>query len=84
MWPKLNEKLNGTFKGTLQEKHIQANSTGRFSMWKIFFVEIKNILEIPVTIYTPIDVDKNKWGIYFHGCGKIIRILLLIMINDLM
>jgi hypothetical protein len=53
-------------------------------MWKIFFVEIKNILEIPVTIYTPIDVDKNKWGIYFHGCGKIIRILLLIMINDLM
>jgi hypothetical protein len=29
-------------------------------------------LEIPVTIYTPIDYNKEKLGIYFHGGGKII------------
>jgi hypothetical protein len=26
-----NAKLNGTFKGTLEEKTVKANSTGRFS-----------------------------------------------------
>ncbi len=27
-------------------------------------------LEIPITIYTPIDANKDKLGIYFHGGGK--------------
>ncbi|CAF3461909.1 unnamed protein product [Rotaria socialis] len=47
-----NEKLIGTFKGTLQEKHV-----------------LVNCAEIPITIYTPIDVNKDKLVIFFHGGG---------------
>jgi acetyl esterase/lipase len=31
-------------------------------------------LEIPITIYTPVDAKKDKLGIYFHGGGNIIKI----------
>ncbi len=31
-------------------------------------------LEIPISIYTPIDANKDKLGIYFHGGGKIKKI----------
>jgi acetyl esterase/lipase len=29
-----------------------------------------NDLDIPITIYTPIDVKKDKMVVYFHGGGK--------------
>jgi len=35
-----------------------------FSTWN------ENILEIRVTIYTPINVDKDKLVIFLHGGGK--------------
>ncbi|CAF2047188.1 unnamed protein product [Rotaria magnacalcarata] len=50
MFIKGNEKLIGTFKGTLQEKRV-----------------LVNCAEIPITIYTPIDVNKNKLVMFFHG-----------------
>jgi acetyl esterase/lipase len=31
-------------------------------------------LEIPITIYTPTNVNKDKLVIYFHGGGEIIQI----------
>ncbi|CAF1360646.1 unnamed protein product [Rotaria sordida] len=49
---KMNEKLIDTFKGTLQEQKVAANST-----------------EIPITIYTPVDVNTTKLVIFFHGGG---------------
>ncbi len=27
-------------------------------------------LEIPITIYTPIDINKDKIVVFFHGGGK--------------
>jgi acetyl esterase/lipase len=30
-------------------------------------------LEIPITIYTPTEVNKDKLGIYFHGGGMMIN-----------
>ncbi|UJR24522.1 hypothetical protein I4U23_005897 [Adineta vaga] len=47
-----NEKLQGTFKGTLEEKIIKTKST-----------------DIPISIYTPTDVNKDKLVIFFHGGG---------------
>ena len=35
-----------------------------FQYWFLFY------LEIPITIYTPADVKKDKMVIYFHGGGK--------------
>ena len=29
-----------------------------------------NDLEIPITIYTPIDVNRDKIVVFFHGGGK--------------
>ncbi|CAF2440571.1 unnamed protein product [Rotaria sp. Silwood2] len=52
---KINEKLHGTFKGTIEDKTVKTNST-----------------EIPITIYTPIDVNKDKLVVYFHGGGWVI------------
>ncbi|CAF3972715.1 unnamed protein product [Rotaria sordida] len=49
---KANEKLIGTFKGNLQEKHVVTNST-----------------DIPISIYTPVNTNKDKLVIYFHGGG---------------
>ncbi|CAF4624056.1 unnamed protein product, partial [Rotaria socialis] len=49
---KINEKLIDSFKGTLQEQNVQANST-----------------EIPISIYTPVDVNTSKIVIFFHGGG---------------
>ncbi|CAM2702258.1 unnamed protein product [Rotaria socialis] len=50
---KINEKLIDKFKGKEQEKNVRIN----------------NDLEIPITIYTPIDVKKDKMVIFFHGGG---------------
>ncbi|CAF4872131.1 unnamed protein product [Rotaria sp. Silwood1] len=50
---KINEKLIGTFKGIEEEKNIKIN----------------NNTEIPITIYTPINVNKDKLVIFFHGGG---------------
>ncbi|CAF1009830.1 unnamed protein product [Rotaria sordida] len=52
LFTKGNEKLIGTFKGTLQEEHVKVNCA-----------------EIPITIYTPIDVNRDKLVIFFHGGG---------------
>ncbi|CAF1196708.1 unnamed protein product [Adineta steineri] len=54
LFAEANEKLIGTFKGTLKEEQVKINDA-----------------EIPITIYTPIDVNKNKLVIYFHGGGWI-------------
>ncbi|CAF3355083.1 unnamed protein product, partial [Rotaria sp. Silwood2] len=50
---KINEKFIGTFKGIEEEKNIKIN----------------NNTEIPITIYTPIHVNKDKLVIFFHGGG---------------
>jgi len=50
---KVNEKFLGTFKGTEEERKIKIDET----------------TEIPITIYTPIDVNKDKMVLYFHGGG---------------
>ncbi|CAF1129286.1 unnamed protein product [Rotaria sordida] len=52
LFTKGNEKLIGTFKGTLQEEHVKVNCA-----------------EIPITIYIPIDVNRDKLVIFFHGGG---------------
>ncbi|CAF4060227.1 unnamed protein product, partial [Rotaria sp. Silwood1] len=50
---KVNEKLIGTFKGIEEEQKIKIDEN----------------TEIPITIYTPVDVTKNKMVIFFHGGG---------------
>ncbi|CAF1458095.1 unnamed protein product, partial [Rotaria magnacalcarata] len=50
---KINEKLIDKFKGKEQEKNVRINKD----------------LEIPITIYTPTDVEKDKMVIFFHGGG---------------
>ncbi|CAF1140665.1 unnamed protein product [Rotaria magnacalcarata] len=50
---KINEKLIGTFKGTEEERKIKVDED----------------TEIPITIYTPADVKKDKMVLYFHGGG---------------
>ncbi|CAF3664330.1 unnamed protein product [Rotaria sordida] len=50
---KINEKLIGKFKGKEEEKNVKIN----------------NNIEIPITIYTPVDVNKDKLVIFFHGGG---------------
>ncbi|CAF2261430.1 unnamed protein product [Rotaria magnacalcarata] len=49
---KSNEKLIGTFTGSLEERKVTTKSA-----------------DIPVNIYTPIDAEKDKLVIYFHGGG---------------
>lgn len=69
---KVNENLIGTFKGKEEEKTIRINSTtGRILITKIFIAIFNEwILVIPITIYTPVDVKKDKMVIFFHGGGK--------------
>ncbi|CAF4507009.1 unnamed protein product, partial [Rotaria sp. Silwood2] len=55
---KINEKFIGTFKGIEEEKNIKIN----------------NNTEIPITIYTPIHVNKDKLVIFFHGGGNNINL----------
>ncbi|UJR31672.1 hypothetical protein I4U23_019153 [Adineta vaga] len=50
---KINEKLIGTFKGIEEERQIK----------------IDDNTEIPITIYTPTDVNKDKMVVFFHGGG---------------
>ncbi|UJR31673.1 hypothetical protein I4U23_019154 [Adineta vaga] len=54
---KVNEKLIGKFKGQEIEKKVR----------------ISGNIDIPVTIYTPIDVNKDKMVVFFHGGGWIIN-----------
>lgn len=68
-----NAQLAETFKGTLEEKTVKTSSTGRYLIGKILFLNIK-YLEIPITVYTPTDANKDKLGVYFHGGGNIIKI----------
>lgn len=70
---KINARLMTTFKGTLEERMIKTDSAGtEFLVNKYQQMRRFNILEIPVSIYTPTDVRKDKLGIYFHGGGKIL------------
>ena len=39
-------------------------------MKEISIHQIFGYLEIPITIYTPANVNKDKMVIYFHGGGK--------------
>ncbi|CAF4949475.1 unnamed protein product, partial [Rotaria sp. Silwood1] len=55
MHKKINEKLHGTFKSTIEEKIVKTNSA-----------------EIPITVYTPLNVSKDKLVIYFHGGGWVV------------
>ncbi|CAF4522173.1 unnamed protein product [Rotaria sp. Silwood1] len=55
MHKKINEKLHGTFKSTIEEKIVKTNSA-----------------EIPITVYTPLNVNKDKLVIYFHGGGWVV------------
>ncbi|CAF3725595.1 unnamed protein product [Adineta steineri] len=50
---KINEKLIGKFKGQEIEKIIKINGD----------------IKIPVTIYTPVNVNKDKMVVFFHGGG---------------
>ena len=66
---KINEKLIGTFKGQEIEKKVKiTGNTGRSQIR--FFKNKIDDLEIPVTIYTPVDVKKDKMAVFFHGGGK--------------
>jgi acetyl esterase/lipase len=66
---KINEKLIGTFKGKEEEKEVKINgNTGKIS--NRFLKNKFNDLDIPITIYTPIDVKKDKMVVFFHGGGK--------------
>jgi len=53
LYQKANEKLIGTFKGTEEERKVKVDEN----------------TEIPITIYTPADVNKDKMVIFFHGGG---------------
>jgi acetyl esterase/lipase len=62
---KINEKLIGTFQGQEIEKKVEIKGKpGGFFQNKI------NNLEIPITIYTPINVNRDKIVVFFHGGGK--------------
>ncbi|CAF3276575.1 unnamed protein product, partial [Rotaria sp. Silwood2] len=50
---KVNEKFIGTFKGIEEERKIKIDEN----------------IEIPITVYTPADVTKDKMVIFFHGGG---------------
>lgn len=67
-----NAKLDGTFTGNIEERIIKTDAAGRFLFcrdYSIFWYQI--YLEIPVTIYTPVDVNKDKLVIFYHGGGKV-------------
>jgi len=66
---KINEKLIGNFQGQEIEKKVEIKGkTGRFQ--SRFFQNKINNLEIPITIYKPIDVNEDKIVVFFHGGGK--------------
>jgi hypothetical protein len=43
------------------------------AFFRIDSYETVMYLEIPITIYTPTEVNKDKLGIYFHGGGMTIN-----------
>jgi len=66
---KINEKLIGIFKGKLEEKIVQiSDKTGRIE--DRFLRNLLDNLEIPITIYTPTNVSREKIVVFFHGGGK--------------
>ncbi len=38
----------------------------KIDFWKNWLID----LEIPITIYTPLDVNKDKIVVFFHGGGN--------------
>ncbi len=81
MHAKINEKLIGTFHGREQERKIKIDdTTGNISISnKSVLMKNTKYLEIPITIYTPTNVNKDKMVIYFHGGGKNISFLSVLM-----
>jgi acetyl esterase/lipase len=71
MHAKINEKLIGTFKGTEEERKIKVDdTTGNISTSNKSILTNKiKYLEIPITIYTPVNVTKDKMVVLFHGGG---------------
>ena len=70
MHQKINEKLIGSFRGKVEEKNVPIDqNTGRIGQE---LLENKfDRLEIPITIYTPVDVQKDKMVVFFHGGGGV-------------
>ncbi len=65
----INKKLIGSFKGKEEEKKVKINGNiGR--IWIQFFKNKFIDLEIPITIYTPVNANKDKIVVFFHGGGK--------------
>jgi hypothetical protein len=69
---KINEKLVGTFKGIEEERFIKvdANTGSILLRSSERNVQVFQYLEIPITIYTPAEVNKEKMVVFFHGGGK--------------
>ena len=69
-----NEKLIGTFKGCLEERQVTTKSAGIYmDRLDQIYVLLSQYLDIPINIYTPIDANKDKLVVYFHGGGQITR-----------
>jgi acetyl esterase/lipase len=75
-----NECFIGTFKGTEEERQVKIDETtgNKFIRERMIPNSECTHLEIPITIYTPVDVQKDKIVVYFHGGGKTISILIVI------
>ena len=69
MHEKINEKFIGTFRGKIEERKVSIDrTTGRID--EGFFPISIDYLDIPITIYTPIDVSRDKMVVFFHGGGR--------------
>ena len=67
---KVNEKLIGKFTGKEEERKIEIDeNTGRIRSFNDNVLKL-SYSEIPITIYTPVDVNKDKIVVFFHGGGK--------------
>lgn len=72
MHEKINEKFIGTFRGKIEQRKVPIDQqTGSIFQDEILVKDEYNRLEIPITIYTPIDVIREKIVVFFHGGGRL-------------